>query len=193
MNLTFEDRAVNSKMVAALALAVPLVLLGLISAWYQLRGLRRLRERKLVPSDEAAYLRGRYRRRFVLGVLFVLLGGLIAGSFLSGQEARADKLGEKKPTDAEGEKREMSDGEKQFLRSYAIYWFGVVVPLTFVLIVLAMIDGLATRRYWLKIYREMRDEHNSQLRRDLAVYMQQKDGRRAGGNFGGRLGNGPAE
>jgi hypothetical protein len=62
-----------------------------------------------------------------------------------------------------------------------------------VLIVLAMIDGLATRRYWLKIYREMRDEHNSQLRRDLAVYMQQKEGRRVGGNFGGRLGDGPTE
>lgn len=183
----------NSKMVAALALAVPLVLLGLVSGWQQLRGLRRLRARKLVPSDEAAYLRGRHRRRFVVGVMLVVLGGLIAGSFLSGQEARADELGEKKPTDAEGEKREMSDEEKQFLRGYGIFWFGIVIPLTFVLIVLAMIDGLATRRYWLKIYREMRDEHNSQLRRDLAVYMQQKDGRRIGGNFGGRLGDGPGE
>ena len=183
----------NSKMVAALTLAVPLVLLGLFSGWQQLRGLRQLKARRLVPSDEAAYLRGRHRRRFAVGVLLVILGGLIAGSFLSGQEARADELGEKKPTDAEGEKREMSDEEKRFLRGYGIYWFGIVIPLTFVLIVLGMIDGLATRRFWLKLYREMREEHHSQLRRDLAVYKQEKDGRRGGGHFGGRLGDGPPE
>lgn len=178
-------------MVAALCLAAPLVLLGLASAWYQLRGLRELRERKLVPSDEAAYLRGRHRRRVVVGVLLVLIGGLIAGAFLSGMEARADELGEKKPTDADGQKKEMTEDEKQFVWRWAIYWFGVVLPLTFALIVFAMIDGLASRRYWLKIYREMREEHNSQLRRDLAVYMQQKDQRRGDGSFGGRLGGSP--
>jgi hypothetical protein len=179
---------VNSKMVAALALAIPLVLVGLVSGWQQLRGLRRLRERKLVPSDEAAYLRGRHRRRFVVGALLVLIGGLIAGAFVSGMEARADELGEKKPTDANGEKKEMTDEEKQFVWRWGAYWAGVMA-LTFALIGLAMADGLASRRYWLKLYREMRDEHNSQLRRDLAVYMQQKEQGRGGG-FGGRMGGG---
>jgi hypothetical protein len=175
-------------MVAALALAIPLVLVGLVSGWQQLRGLRRLRERKLVPSDEAAYLRGRHRRRFVVGALLVLIGGLIAGAFVSGMEARADELGEKKPTDANGEKKEMTDEEKQFVWRWGAYWAGVMA-LTFALIGLAMADGLASRRYWLKLYREMRDEHNSQLRRDLAVYMQQKEQGRGGG-FGGRMGGG---
>jgi MFS family permease len=181
---------VNSKMAAAMALAVPLLLVGLYSAWQQIRGLRHLRERKLVPSDEAAYLRGRHRRRLVVGVLLVLIGGLIAGAFLSGMEARADELGEKKPTDANGEKKEMTDEEKQFVWRWGLYWIAVVLPLTFALIGLAIADGLASRRYWLKLYREMRDEHNSQLRRDLAVYMQQKEQGRGGGGFGGRMGGG---
>lgn len=180
----------NPKMIAALALAVPLVVVGLLSTWQQLRGLRDLRARKLVPSDEAAYLRGRHRRRFVVGLLVAVIGGLIAGAFLSGMEARADELGEKKPTDANGEKKEMTDEERQFVWRWGAYWMGVMA-LTFVLIGLAIADGLASRRYWLKLYREMRDEHNSQLRRDLAVYMQQKDqGRGGGGGYGGRMGGG---
>lgn len=180
----------NSKMVAALAIAIPLLLLGLISALQQLRGLQNLRSRKMVPSDEAAYLRGRYRRRLVVGLLLILIGGLIAGAFISGMEGRAEELGEKRPTDADGERREMSEDDKQFVRRYGLFWFGIVIPLTFLLIVLAVIDGLATRRYWLKLYREMRDDHNNQLRRDLAVYMQQKDSRRNSGGYGGRLGPG---
>lgn len=178
-------------MVVALCIAAPLVLLGLVSCWQQLRGLRDLRARKIVPSDEAAYLRGRYRRRFLVGVLLALIGGLIAGAFLSGMEARADEMGAKKADDAEGEKKAITPEEKQFLKWYGGYWIAVMA-LTVGLIGLAMADGLASRRYWLKIYREMRDEHNSQLRRDLAVYKQQMDQGRGGGNFGGRLGSGPA-
>ncbi|QEL18010.1 hypothetical protein PX52LOC_05024 [Limnoglobus roseus] len=184
-------------MVIALLLALPLMLLGLVSGWQQVRGLKALYARKLVPSDEFAYLRGRYRRRLVVGLLLVLIGGMIAGAFVSGMEARADEMGEKKPTDADGEKPPITPTEKQFLRWYGIYWMGVMA-LTFFVIGLAMADGIATRRYWLKIYREMREEHNSQLRRDLAVYRQQKEQNRgSGGNggsnegYGGRLGSGP--
>jgi len=180
---------VNPKMVAALCLAAPLVLIGFLSSVQQIRGLRELRARKLVPSDEQSYLRSRHRRRMVVGILLVLIGGLIGGAFLSGMEARADQLAEPKPTDADGEKKVMTDEERQFVRRYSIYWVGVVIPLTFALILLALIDGLASRRYWLKLYREMREEHHSQLRRDLAVYKQEKSQRRGGDDsFGGRLG-----
>jgi hypothetical protein len=177
---------VKAQMVVALCLAGPLVFLGLFSGWQQIRGLTELRSRKIVPGDEAAYLRGRYRRRLVVGVLLVLIGGLIAGAFLSGMEARADAMGEKKAADAEGEKKQLTPDEKQFLQWYGGYWIAVA-SLTLALIGFAVIDGLASRKYWLKLYREMRDEHNTQLRRDLAVYMQQKE--RGRGGFGGRMGN----
>ncbi len=185
----------NAPTVFALLIAGLLVLLGLVSGWQQVRGLRALHARKLVPSDELAYLRGRYRRRLVVGFLLVLIGGLIAGSYLSGQEARIDAMGERKATDADGEKKEMSPDEKRLFRWYSIYWVGVSVVIV-VVIGLAMADGIATRRYWMKIYREMREEHNSQLRRDLAVYRQQKEQNRGAGGrdnegYGGRLGSGP--
>ena len=179
-------------MVIALLIAGPLVLLGLLSGWQQVRGMKELYSRKLVPSDERAYLRGRYRRRLVVGLFLVVIGGMIAGAFLSGMEARADEMGEKKPTDADGEKKVLTPEDKQFLWWYWGYWFGVMF-LTFIVIGLAMADAIASRRYWLKIYREMREEHNSQLRRDLAVYKQQKEQHRGGGNYGGRLGGGSSE
>lgn len=184
----------NSQMVIALLLAGPLTLLGLVSGWQQVRGLKVLAGRTLVPSDEYAYLRGRHRRRLLVGVLLVLIGGMIGGAFLSGLEAHADALAEKQPTDADGEKKPITPEQRQFLRWYGAFWMGVVV-LTVAVIGLAFADGLATRRYWLTIYREMREEHNSQLRRDLAVYRQQKEQHRGGTGdgegYGGRLGSGP--
>lgn len=181
-------------MVVALLMSTGLVLLGLVSGWLQVRGLKALFARKLVPSDEFAYLRGRYRRRMLIGFLMVVIGGLIAGIYVSGLGAKIDELSEKRPTDAEGEKRPMTPDEKQLFRVYGGLWVGVMV-MTFAVIGLAMADGLASRRYWLKLYREMRDEHNTQLRRDLAVYRQQAEHKRNGGGedegYGGRLGAGP--
>jgi hypothetical protein len=175
-------------MVVALLIAGALVALGVGSGWQQVREMKKLRDRKLVPSDEYAYLRGRHRRRLLVGVLLVVIGGLFAGAYLSGMTARIDELGQKKPTDADGEKRQLTDEEKDLMRTYYGIWAGVAL-LTFFVIGLAVVDALASRRYWLKIYREMREEHNSQMRRDLAVYKQQKEQGRAGGeNFGGRLG-----
>jgi hypothetical protein len=175
-------------MVFALLIGIPLVIVGILSGFAQLRSQRELRERKHVPSDEFAYLKGRYRRRFFVSVLFVLVGAMIAGAYLSGMEARADDLGEKKPSDAEGEKKEMTPEQKSFVRIWAAYWV-TVAAVALLLIGIALYDAIATRVYWLKIYREMREEHNSQLRRDLAVYKQQKEHPRGGGgNYGGRLG-----
>lgn len=175
-------------MVIALLIAGALVTLGGVSGWQQVREMRKLRDRKLVPSDEFAYLKGRYRRRLLVGVLLVVIGGLFAGTYLSGMTARIDEMGQKKPTDADGEKKQMTEAEKELVRFYYGIWAGVAL-LTFLVICLAVVDALASRRYWLKIYREMREEHNSQMRRDLAVYKQQKEQGRAGGeDFGGRLG-----
>jgi hypothetical protein len=177
----------NAQMVIALLFAATTILLGLWSGRFQLRAQRELRERKHVPSDEFAFLRGRYRRRLAVSVLFVLVGVMLAGWYLSGMEGRVDAMGEKQPTDPEGEKKEMTPEQKQLMRMWAGFWTTVSL-LVLMLIGFAIHDGLATRRYWLKIYREMREEHNSQLRRDLAVYKQQKDQQRGGENFGGRLG-----
>lgn len=173
----------NQPMTMALALAVGLVLLGGTTAFFQIRGLRRLAARHHVPSDEYAYLRARFRRRLLTAMLLIGIAALLAGAYLSGMESRADQLGEPRPVPAEGaEKPKMTEEQKQFFRTWAIYWI-VVIGLVFVILILALLDAVATRRYWLAQYRAMQEEHNTRLRRDLAVYRQQKDHSR-----GARLG-----
>jgi hypothetical protein len=177
-----------SPFVLALLIAVALVVLGCFSGYAQLRGLRQLGERKHVPSDELHYLRNRYRRRLVTAGLLLVIGLLLGTAYVSGMEAMADALGNAKaqpaqPLDENG-KPIMSDEQRLFVRVWGFYWMGILV-LVFALVGLAMVDAIATRRYWLGIYRELREEHQVKLRRDLAVYHQQKDQNRAGP---GRLG-----
>ena len=183
----------NTATLVALGIAVPLVVLGVISALFQLRGTRRLRARTHVPSDEFAYLRNRYRRRLLAGATMIVAGSLIAGVYLSGLEGRADALGEPDPNalrDADG-KRIMNEAEKNLVRAWGVYW-AVVIVLAFVLLGIAVTDAWATRRYWLGVYRLLKDEHQTQLRRDLAVYKAHVEQARTAGRegFGGRLGGG---
>ena len=166
----------------AVVLAVALFGLGLATGIRQVLGLRQLAARRHVPSDEFAYLRNRYRRRLLTAGLLLAVGSLIAGAYLSGMEGRADALGEHRPV-AENEpptpetpaaKREMTEPDRQFVRFWGAYWI-VVIVLLFTLVGLAMIDAIAARRYWLGVYRQMKEEHQVKLRRDLAVHRQQRD------------------
>lgn len=170
----------------ALLVAVPLALFGAASAAAQVRGMRALKARTHVPSDEFAYLQGRHRRRLAAGVVMVVIAGLIAGAYLSGLEAGADALA--KPA-GDGQKKQMGDDERQLVRVWLAYWI-VVIVLAFGLIGIAVVDAWASRRYWRAIYQEMRDEHAAKLRRDLAVYRAQKEQGRQRPGYGGRLGDG---
>ncbi|CAN5296437.1 hypothetical protein BH11PLA2_BH11PLA2_40580 [soil metagenome] len=165
--------------VIALTLAVPLILLGLGSGYYQIRGRRAFLTRKLVPSEEAVYLRGRYRRRLLAAGLMIVAGLLIAGAYLGGLEAHADALA---APSADGNKKVMSPEVKQFLWIYELYWIGVIL-LGFALVSIAFVDAWASRRYWLIVYKQMKEDHQTLLRRDLAVYRQDREQRN---NRGGR-------
>ena len=141
----------NGPMTTALVLAVGLGALGILTASVQQRTLRDLKARRHVPSDEFAYLRGRYRRRMLTAIVLMVVGGLIAGAYLSGMERRADELGEPRAgvqPAADTPKPEMSDDEKRFVRFWGLYWIGVIV-LVFLLFGLAITDAWASRRYWM--------------------------------------------
>jgi hypothetical protein len=182
---------VNPSIVAALFVAIPLALLGIASGWLQLRGMRQLKERTHVPSDELAYLRNRHRRRLLAAVIMVLIGGLIAGAYLSGMEQRADALAAHDPDAPRDEagKRTIPPEDRQFVRFWGTYWI-VVIVLVFALITIALMDAWAARRYWMGVYKQIKEEHQTKLRRDLAVYKQQKEQHRGSGRtgYGGRLG-----
>lgn len=180
----------NPEAQSGLFLAAVLVLLGGVTGWFQVRGLRRLSARTHVPSDEFAYLRARHRRRLLTGVLLVVAGGMLAGAYLAGLEEKVNALGEKKANaDPDAPKPQLTDEQKALLRFWGGYWI-VVVILMFAILGLALTDALATRRYAMSQYHIIREDHEAKLRRDLAVYKQQKKAGTRGGRLGGRFGPG---
>lgn len=154
-------------MTAGLTLAGTLLLLALATGAVQVRGLRRLAARPHLTSVDAAFYRGRYRRRLLTAGVLAVLGLLIGGAYLSGLERAADAL---RPLDAD--RPEMTPAQQELLRTWVAYWAGVVV-LGVALLGLAFADMLATRRYWLVMLKELREDHQQRLRRDLAVHRQQ--------------------
>lgn len=180
-------------MTAALALATFLGGLGLLTGWAQIRGMRELKSRKHVPSDESAYLRRRYRLRLLTAVILGLIGMLIAGVYLSGMERRADQLAapqEDSPEEAEEEStpKPIDPDDKRFVRLWGLCWI-LIIFLTFLLIVIAIVEGISARLYWMSQYQQLKEDQQAKLRRELAVIRSQKQGGRNRG-FGGRLGNG---
>lgn len=166
-------------MAVALAFAAGVVALGLLTGAAQVRGLRRLAARAHVPSDERAYLRARFRRRLLTAGVLVVIGLMIGGAYLSGLERATDALAAAPGADPDTPKPEMTPEQKDQFRVWVFYWTGIVV-LAFALTGLAFLDALATRRYWLVVYKELRDDHQQRLRRDLAVYKQQVNETRNG-------------
>lgn len=182
----------NDKTTLAVLLFAPVAALAVGSGWVQLRGLRGLRDlraRQHVPSDEFRYFRNRHRRRLLAAGIMFAAGVLIVAAYLSGMEAKADALANPAadvPRDADG-KRILTDDDRDFARAWGFYWLGVIV-LVMALIIVAVVDVWAGRRYWHGVYRQLKDDHDVRLRRDLEVYRQQKSQRGKQKGFGGRLG-----
>jgi hypothetical protein len=171
----------------AYTLAAGLMAFGLLTGWFQLRGMAALKARSHVPSDELAYLRGRHRRRLITGGLIAVIGGLIAGAYLSGLEPGIDALlAPPEPTDPPADpdqKRELTPEQKGLVKVWGGYWTGVVI-LVLVVLGFAFADAMATRRYAVQQYRLIREDHEAKLRRDLAVHKAQRDARRAASRGG---------
>jgi hypothetical protein len=170
---------VNPELLTGVILAGGLLLFGVATLVYQVRGLKRLKATAILPSDERSYFRSRYRRRGLTAILILVIGGMIGGAYLSGMEKRVEAL---KPAEAEAPKLEGEN--KQFVQFWGAFWV-VVVVLVFAVVGLAFTDALATRRYAMLQYRTIREDHEVKLRRDLAVYVAQKQA----GQRAGRMGN----
>jgi uncharacterized protein YjeT (DUF2065 family) len=124
--------------------------------------------------------------RFVTALVLLVLGGMLAGAYLSGMERRADALAMPRAnTEAgveaaagAGERPPLNDADKAFLRFWGLYWVAAV-SLVFVLIGLACADAWSTRRYLATQLQALRDEHNTKLRRDLAVLRSRRHAERS--------------
>jgi hypothetical protein len=147
-----------------------LILLGLGAGARQLVTLARVRIQPYMAEEDRNYYRGQARRRMLASGLLVVIGAMIAYWYVSGMDARMDAIPEGDKTDADWE----------FTRQSGMYWITVILLLG-VVVTVAVIDFISTRKYWMARYKEIKADHESKLQRDLAVFRQQKLNDRARG------------
>jgi hypothetical protein len=167
--------------IIGLLLATGLIILGIVAGWSQVRLQRRLQEQPFVPAEDQRYYRGQGGRRFVISVLLTIIGSMIGTYYLSGMDDRlvaiperlrqaTAQAGEHPPNPAQ--EAEATD-ERRFTRLVGYYWI-VVIVLLGIVVMLAGVDVIATRRYWMARYRELRADHQARLHRDLILFRQRR-------------------
>jgi hypothetical protein len=163
-----------------LLFALVLLVLGIGAGSRQFDTLRRVREEPYMPDVDKSYFRGQAHRRLIASSLLFVIGVMIAVYYLSGMDARMDEIGERRNARGDRPAEPPSEEDKAFARFVGWYVIVMVVFLGVVFLV-AILDFWATRVYWMARYREMQAEHQSKLRRDLAVVRAQKLNARAPG------------
>ncbi len=116
---------------ALFVLAACVAAIAVLSMRYQVRTWRRLRTETLA-SDDRRYLRGLCQRRTLNAVLMMALAGMLAGSVLSGGLDEFGRLAQVKQPD-------MTDADRDALRTQLYYWTAILGLLFFVLAI-AMAD-----------------------------------------------------
>ena len=171
---------VTLAMICALLLAGALAILAIYSFRYQLQNFRKLRSQTLA-SDERRYLRGQTQRRSFNALLMLILAGLLAGAYLSGMQQHLEQRIQDIPQQREAGQPPTED-DRQFVRSWSIYWL-VAIAIVFTIMVIAIVDYVATTLYGRQQLRLMQNEHRTLLERDLAFLRQQKADRRMRGQM----------
>ena len=151
--------------VALLFLAACVATIAVVSLRYQVRTWQRLRSDTLA-SDDRRYLRGLCQRRTLNAFLMMMLAALLAGAVFSGGLEELNRLAQLKQQD-------MTDEDRDSVRSLVYYWIAVLGFLFFVLAI-ALADYVAVGMYGRQQLRRIQHEQHDLLERDLAVYRQQK-------------------
>jgi hypothetical protein len=164
-------------MPVALILAGLVTLFAVLTLRRQYQNWRRVKNDPHMPSDERTYLRKQVYRRIFCGALLLVLAGMIAGTYLSGMEERANQIAARRDAAVanpdQAERPPPSDDDKDFVRLWGGYWIAILI-LLFVIFSTAIVDIWATRRYALQQLSRIRSDHRTLLERDLAVYRQQR-------------------
>jgi hypothetical protein len=160
--------------------AIPLVL-GLGAGYRQVAALKRIRAEPHMAGEDRRYFRRQATRRLVISGFLLLLSGMIFFYYLSGMDARMDAIPERNKGAGEPPADDpQAQADKEFTSLVGIYWI-VIILILGVWVGMAVADVIATRKYWMARYKELKADHETKLQRDLAVYRQQKLNERAKG------------
>ncbi len=149
---------------------------------------QQFRVRATLPTnltpDDATYFRNQFIRRLIGCALLLAIATMIAGAYVSGLEARAERFGDEMQAKADAGNREPTPEQQQFRRTYAAFWIAVLL-LLFAVLMVAAIDLYAIRRYGARHLKQIRDDRRAMLESELANYRRERTRRNGSGGPGG--------
>lgn len=163
-----------SQIITGTLLILGLVALAGFYAYRQLRLLWRLRQRVDLPSEEDDFYRKQARRRLINSGLMVMMAGLMV-ALMATLEGPAQELANRREQFTQEDAPPLTEQEKSLMRAYG----GVVIALLVVLFVILFVAGLdvvATRRYARRQYRKLESDRRAMIERQVARLRSQRNG-----------------
>lgn len=162
-------------------IVLALVLTAFIFAWRQTGTLRWLQTQDQMPREERQYYRWRsYRWLFgclLLLALAVQLGGLSWFGVLEGLDRLEEAAAAAKENDlpVQGVEGRATPEQKETVRFLMTYVGGIAL-VVFVLLIIAFVDIMATRRYGMRQRKRIRDDRQAMLARQLPLLRRERNG-----------------
>ncbi len=151
---------------------IVVVLLGL-AGFFGLRQLRALRTTPAGPAvtdEDRTYLRRQAWRRLTCSALMAVLAGLLIGWYWLGlDQSILDLVRQAVPN------RHLDPGQRRTL-NWGLAYISAIVLILMALLVLALLDLLAIRRFGIRHYRQMQADHRAVIAHEVARLRGQRNG-----------------
>lgn len=170
-----ELAPLSAYVIAAILLAV-----GLGFGWQQVDLLRRIAGEEHAAADRA-YLRRRGWVRLVGCGAMVVMAVMVAGTFASGQEARATELGKLMEQRQRGVEVTLTPEQQEFRRAYGAFWISFLLVFLFV-VVLAAVDVWGIRRWHRRKLAELRSDRREAIEEQVAIMRSKRNGQPTNGH-----------
>jgi TRAP-type C4-dicarboxylate transport system permease small subunit len=166
-----------AELIFAGVIVIVLVALALYYGWKELQTLRHVRELDPLAVDERRYRIARAWRRLINSFLMLVLAALLGGSYVLGVEQRAAEAAQAADTKADAVANpEPTPEQREFLGTYSTLWY-VILLIFMTIIIFALYDFMAIRRFWLRNYRQIQSDRREMIQREVARIRTQRNGK----------------
>jgi uncharacterized membrane protein YhaH (DUF805 family) len=164
-----------SQIIFGVVLVFVLLFVAILYIARQILALRRLRASEEMSLEEHTYLHGRARRRLFTSMLLFVLGIMLAGALIYLENPAQQLADEQTAKEQQGDKTPLAPEQKHFAQLYGYFWILFLLILMLV-VFLAAIDYLATRRFALRQHRKIIDDRRAMIEREIARLRRERNG-----------------
>jgi len=152
-----------------------LIIISLVYLWRQVQTLRWLRTQSQLPPEDRRYYLYRSIRRIGGCLLLLALAAMLIGLHSLNILDRLDQLV------AQGEQAreagiQLNEEQKEFVR-FCYNYVATMALIIFVLLGVALVDTMATRRYGMRQRKKLREDRQAMLARQLPLLRQEREDR----------------